>query len=155
MRMLSGFQKLLFASFALLSISVGTASAEPAPLTVRNQTGQNITLSVIWTHSCTQGTDWGATLQVSANSSTVWQLGRNSAVSGCTGQVCAEVSPVSDERNIICFNIYGGNPIGMIGDMPRSEYRADHWRIYPNFQFIAADQNRSAFENWLTIGGSN
>ncbi|WP_127563110.1 hypothetical protein [Nioella ostreopsis] len=154
MHVFSKLQKFLFASFSILILSVSAASAEPAPLTVRNETGQDITLTVLWTHSCTQGTHETAALQIGANSSTVWQLGRNSAVSGCTGQVCVEIAPANQfYQDDICFNIYGGYPIGNIGHMQRWEYFNYGREAYPNFQIRSADQNRG--ENVLIIGPTN
>jgi hypothetical protein len=153
MHVFSKLQKFSFASFSILILSVSAASAEPAPLTVRNETGQDITLTVLWTHSCTQGTHETAALRIGANSSTVWQLGRNSAVSGCTGQVCVEIAPANQNQDNICFNIHGGYPIGNIGHMPGSEYPNYGHGAYPNFQIHSADQNRG--ENVLTIGSTN
>lgn len=150
---LSKFQKFLIAAFAILILSVSAADAEPSPLTVRNETGQDISLKVIRPDAsgCTEGTYPGFRLRVRARTSTVWQLGRNSAIGGCVGRVCVRIQPADDGRDTICFDIHGGTPIVMLAKAGPETGRS----TYPNFQIISANQNWGVYENWLTIGGSN
>ncbi len=151
------FRNLLCVSMALVLLSVISASAEPALLRIQNRMAQNITLTVVSTNSCTQGTQWGAALNVAAGADLLWQVGRNSAVAGCRGEVCFAITPSPGNQDKLCIHIHGEGAITHVPAHELESYEVSPYEFYAHTSVTSKEQvafNTSGKhwpENWLTI----
>jgi hypothetical protein len=101
--------KLIAVSFIALAIFATRAEAVPHALKITNgDPTQTITATIVDYNSCYQGPPLGNELTIKSGMTDVFNMGQNSAVSGCVGQVWIKFDPAPMNREYQGFDIHGG-----------------------------------------------
>jgi len=104
----------------LVLLTVATrVEADPATLYIKNGANVPIDFTVVSANSCYQGPGIGDKKTIKAYASYAFGVGRNSAVSGCTGAVCIDIKPANSEWKPACFHIHGGGGITQVSSGER------------------------------------